>query len=788
MKKYSVDFLNNYIIIKLEINFLKVNFMKNKRTIIVLVAVVAIMAIIGTLVFTACNKKSDDTIKLPTTNYEKVRFAFNGVESSFNNMQKSARTSSEAEAASASENPLDDIFAVYTTGDNQGDVIDELEYDQPPMIQFQCLKSVLEKVGSNYSFGTKYYDEITGEIYLDLENGDKIDKTREDADNYKVAYAFILAISVNIDDKDIITADVSFDIKLTKAGDEYNTHWYVNMWLDYDMQNTTPNYTLLMLTDNREADLAYLGRPQGYEYDYVEVKNNGIVEWRKFVLDASEPIVLDATHADFDAYLYEEDFEFKADCAKWYKNHALYKITQWNEQKNETLARAFVALGLNSTAINPDSFTQKSGTVSDKIKVMYREFSELFRDDVIYSLVCNNETKHGDNNKEYARIGIYFDGYDEEIRQLAVLSDMTGLEYLTTNQTSNDGRILPRPRFFYMYEDGGKGPEITDLSGAQFDFYSIDDNPDTSSPNVHLAYNDFVTSQMENILSFCNYQSNFVLTIGNVSLIIDIFYAQQGGNNQDGSVGYLEVETAWNNNRYIYAYDDIKIQNMFNIGGRHREYSIEDSGEKEVINPSIFYINEKGQRAAQIDVVEMSFFVQDEENVKAPYSIDLSSKENSNLKLSELWKLANAQDILKIRIVINYLEIEENYVDFEIRLYPEENIPLYVAIYGEQQDDNQNQDEQQEELHDFRIRILVQGIRDEYIGEITNIIETAFNNPGNVVPMPENVENGCFYFEFIIIQTTEEELNLSERFSQLSSKISREFNAKMTDTEYIIID
>ena len=66
------------------------------------------------------------------------------------------------------ESAFDAIDRLYTSSDNQGDVIDELEYDQPPMIQFQYLKSALEKIGTGFEFGTKYYYDIQNTVYYDI--------------------------------------------------------------------------------------------------------------------------------------------------------------------------------------------------------------------------------------------------------------------------------------------------------------------------------------------------------------------------------------------------------------------------------------------------------------------------------------------------------------------------------------------------------------------------------------------------------------------------------------------
>ena len=91
----------------------------------------------------------------------------------------------------------------------------------------------------------------------------------KEQNQYKYRYDFTLSIEIDIDENDKIAAFVAFDIKLAQGNDEYNTNWFVNLFLDYDMKNASPNYKLIMETDNKEGDLAYLNRIQGYEYDYL---------------------------------------------------------------------------------------------------------------------------------------------------------------------------------------------------------------------------------------------------------------------------------------------------------------------------------------------------------------------------------------------------------------------------------------------------------------------------------------------------------------------------------------
>ncbi|MBR4769890.1 MAG: hypothetical protein IK090_03055 [Clostridia bacterium] len=362
-----------------------------KGLLLILLAVLILGAVFA---LSACGKKD----KLPTTDYEKVAFAFKGVEKSFKTVGSKSAADAEIYAVkrllAGDGDPLSTIRGVYTTGDSQGDVIDDLEYTQPPMIQFQCLKAVLEKIGKGFEFGAKYYDDITGEVFVDVATGrDMSDDANKN--DYKYDYTFRLALRIDIDEADLIKADVSFDIRLVRGNENVSMIWYVKMILDYDMTSTTPIYTLTMWTANDERQLAFRGN-YTYEYDYVDMKAAGINEWRKFVLEPDTKLVKDANHQSFETYR-NEGVVFNADTCKWYADKDLKKITRYNETKGATIADAFFAFGLNSTNIDGTAFLSENGIQSNAIKTAYNDFSEIFKKDFIYSLVSGKEDDHGEN-------------------------------------------------------------------------------------------------------------------------------------------------------------------------------------------------------------------------------------------------------------------------------------------------------------------------------------------------------------------------------------------------------
>ena len=324
--------------------------------------------------------------KLPTTQYEKVKFAFKGVERSFKNVKTSSKSGLlPMKKYADNEDGLSSLFNLFAEQDKKGDNLDDLEYDQPPMIQFQYIKKVMEKIGDNYEFDKKYYDTMTGEINIDMATG-----YRSDDSNNKYNYTFVLGMSINIDEQDLITADVSFDIEVAKGNETYHSKWYVGIELDYDMENTSPNYTMGMVTENDERELPYYNH-YTYEYDYVDVKNSGINEWRKFCFESPNRLTRE--------YLEEEprDYENIADigCFAWFKNGSYYKNNHLTDEKKASFNNIIInSLGINATSINAERFFNKEGTENAAIKTCYQEFSRIAKEDIIYS-VMTREENHG---------------------------------------------------------------------------------------------------------------------------------------------------------------------------------------------------------------------------------------------------------------------------------------------------------------------------------------------------------------------------------------------------------
>ena len=333
-----------------------------------------------TLTLLACNGVD----KLPTTKYEKVQFAFKGVERSFKNVKTSSKSGLlPMKKYADNEEGLSSLFNLFTEQDKKGDNLDDLEYNQPPMIQFQYIKKALEKIGDNYQFGTKYYDTITGEVYVDMETG-----YRSEDPNNKYNYTFILGMDINIDNQDFITTDVSFDITLTKDSESYHTKWYVGIELDYDMNNSSPNYKMAMVTENNEKELPFYNHCT-YEYDYVDVSDSKIAEWRKFCMTAPEELEPIASGEESKDYSNAAEI----DCFAWFKNGSYYKNNHLADEKKASFINILInRLGVNTVDINANRFFNKEGTQNSVLKTCYNEFSKIAKEDIIYDLVTREDS------------------------------------------------------------------------------------------------------------------------------------------------------------------------------------------------------------------------------------------------------------------------------------------------------------------------------------------------------------------------------------------------------------
>ena len=620
-----------------------------RKTIQIIFITIFVLLLI-TMCFVGCNKKENKN--LPKTTYDKVQFAFNGVESSLKNAKSSSKSNTQLTANndsnlsllsdsnvsiinllsfSTSNSALDTIDNIYTSDDNKGDVIDELKYNEPPMIQFQCVKAAIEKIGDSYSFGTKYYYDITGSIYV---NDDFSEKMSED-NQYKWDYVFRLALEINIDDNDLITVDVSFDINLRQGEKTMSTTWYVGMILDYDMTNLTPNYTLNMITDEDELNL--ISRQCYYiENDYVEVKDNKIIEWRKFGLETDRRILKDSNHQTFDSYI-DEGINYDVGHAKWYKNSNLRKITSHTSEKDRIIANAYFNYGMNSTDINSNEFINKSGTENNVIQSIYNDMTQIFREDLVYDFVTDEQDSHKNSNA--AGIRFHTEGVINGYACTNQNRDITFTDLFSEsgNAWIGNGYIV----IYYIDENSGDLDSESDLSKFKI-FVSY--NNETFEPSM--------SDRVDSIFKGVNVESRdypVTLTLAlnsneQVRGTLNFFfrYINNSSSEEDNVIYSLGVErdNQIADARWLSIVDDITIKDIFLENHTHREYNERTGGIDTVGNYKFVYLNSKGQKISDVPLSDIVFGVKDSvESATAEYAFD---KPYENEKISDLWYSVNS--------------------------------------------------------------------------------------------------------------------------------------------------
>ena len=155
----------------------------------------------------------------------------------------------------------------------------KIEYNETPLIQFQYLKSAYEKFGEKLTFNTKYSYDFEGDIYYDFDTDEKVNNNDN---NYKHHYNFTFSMLINIDDNDLITSSVGMDVTFTHDDISRHEYMYVDLELDYNMNQASPSFKFLL---NDITDILSFPEDEQMatcEYNYIDVDNNNVKEYRKF--------------------------------------------------------------------------------------------------------------------------------------------------------------------------------------------------------------------------------------------------------------------------------------------------------------------------------------------------------------------------------------------------------------------------------------------------------------------------------------------------------------------------
>ena len=330
-------------------------------------------------------------------NYQKVAKAFTAVVETLNLSSNNKKSLAPHRALRAIDihGDMSGFETYFANAETDEKIEDQIDFDTPPLMQFQYLKVIYDTIGGNYSFDTKYSHTITGSVYIDFETGFK---DKEKLDENKYDFTFDLSVYVNIDEEDLITADVGMDITLTHEGESYKYYKYALLVLDYDFKQSSDNYELALYDYGEETDLAYLHCDYGYEYDYCLVTKGKLIEWRKFRYEADHKMVKDARHPTLDSYI-NEGTQITTSNQRWYKDKVLRTIRSNRGEALEITKALYAGFGMNNTDLNPEGYFAKSSTDSSVIQTIYNQSSKAYGDELIYHIVAKDEEDdHKDGN------------------------------------------------------------------------------------------------------------------------------------------------------------------------------------------------------------------------------------------------------------------------------------------------------------------------------------------------------------------------------------------------------
>lgn len=354
---------------------------------------------------------------LPTTKYEKVQYALNGVEKSLKNQKVTSRSLRLLPKDKRSE--TDAINAIYDIFPEGTSSQPDFEYDEPPMIQFQYIKKTLEKIGSGFDFGVKYQANITGSIYYDFSTGEETQQPQ-----FKQDYSLDFSLYINIDDSDLITCKTSFDFNYVHEGDTHHQTMYAELFLNYDMKKTDANYKLkLYAIDDCSGFEIDREKHFSAEFDYVDVSNNAINDWGKIGYSTNKAIVLDSSHLSLSNYLSEDNLKFEP-TIQLYRDGKKYERNKLNDsQANQACTIACDDLGVNGSDVKYKEFVRQSSTAQPVLKTCYEDFSRIFGRDLAYNIVYTGAKEHdhgeggeGDNDRvdaSWPSQSLIDDGYND---------------------------------------------------------------------------------------------------------------------------------------------------------------------------------------------------------------------------------------------------------------------------------------------------------------------------------------------------------------------------------------
>ncbi len=295
--------------------------------------------------------------------------------------------------------------------------------------------------------------------------------------DFEYDYAFTLAFALDIDDDDLINADVAMDMTISKGEPQQVGYQsctgkvYVSMVLDYDMKSFSPDYELTMKVSGDESEFEYLGNPFDYEYDYVKVTDGRIAEWRKFGYSVSGDLVRDASHFSFDD---NADVEVVGDhgiTLKWYHDSKLHRIPSPTAAQTADLRNAYFShFGLNSTDMGHAAFDAEQGVDDNLVLNFYNDMTNIRGGkEIIYDFISHKDPDGGHGaDGGTAGVRIMNSDHTGGFENFVIGKNVSVAELFTDSSAWSDTMGQAPPTIWHADAEGNLVRQITDFSGVSF--------------------------------------------------------------------------------------------------------------------------------------------------------------------------------------------------------------------------------------------------------------------------------------------------------------------------------
>ena len=231
---------------------------------------------------------------------------------------------------------FDDITALYKDSDKIGN-LPLISKDYYPYLQFLINENFYKKIGSSFSYSTFYHESFTSELLYDFDNGRVV---KDEEHKYQAIYNISSYISYYYPTGNNysvtlvggnITSFSTIKGEFVKGSEKVEISIETATIINYHTSEDNINYTFSVTSKVDNSSNPYEDHPYSYNYDYVEVKDSNITEWRKFNFESDKELSFEDFYDDFKktgVILYPSE-------TKYYTNGKCFEIKELTDDKIE---------------------------------------------------------------------------------------------------------------------------------------------------------------------------------------------------------------------------------------------------------------------------------------------------------------------------------------------------------------------------------------------------------------------------------------------------------------------